>query len=111
MNNATIIKATTAHFDEQVLKNNIPVLVDFWAEWCGPCRAQNPILEEVAEVLKGKVAVAKVNIEENQTLAEQFSVTSIPTLLIFNRGEVVRSLAGVCSKDQLLSVFKELKFI
>jgi len=106
-----IIKATTDQFERQIIKNNLPVLVDFWAEWCGPCRAQNPILEELAEEFKGKVAVAKVNIEENQTLAEQFNVTSIPTLLIFSRGEVIWRVTGVRSKDQLLSIFKELKLI
>lgn len=106
-----IIKATTDRFERQVIQNNLPVLVDFWAEWCGPCRAQNPILEELAEEFKGKVAVAKVDIEENQSLAEQFNVTSIPTLFIFNRGEAVWRGTGVRSRDQLLSIFKELKLI
>lgn len=106
-----IIKATTNQFERQIIKNNLPVLVDFWAKWCGPCRAQKPILEELAEEFKGKVAVAKVDIEENQTLAEQFNVTSIPTLLIIKRGEAVWRVTGVRSKDQFLSIFKELKLI
>lgn len=109
--NTTIIKATSDNFEEQVIQNSLPVLVDFWAEWCAPCRAQNPILEELTEEVRGRVAVAKVNVDDNGELAARFEVMSIPTLLVMCRGEVVRRLVGTRLKDQLLSIFKELNFI
>ena len=104
--NSTIIKTTNSQFEEQVLKSRVPVLVDFWATWCGPCRAQNPILEELAGAFEGKLTIAKVNVDEEPALAEQYGVTSIPTLMIFIKGEPVETLVGVRSKDELAKYFQ-----
>ncbi len=109
--NALIQTVNHNNFNTDVKESNIPVLVDFWAEWCAPCRAQNPILEELADELQGKLTVAKVNVDDNQQLAEQHDITSIPTMSVFQGGEVVHRFVGVQSKDQLLSAFNELNLI
>jgi len=88
-------------FDSDVLKATKPVLVDFWAEWCGPCRALTPVLEEVAAELGEKVVVAKVNIDENPETPSKYGVMSIPTLIIFKNGQVVATKMGLLSKSQL----------
>jgi len=89
------------NFDAEVLKSKIPVLVDFWATWCGPCRMIGPIIEEIASEYAGKAKVAKVDVDQNQDLAEQFQVRSVPTLLIFKNGGVVEQLVGAVSKKAL----------
>jgi thioredoxin 1 len=91
------------NFDQEVLKSNIPVLVDFWAEWCGPCRAIGPIIEELAVELQGKMKVAKVNIDEAQDLAGNYNVMSIPTMLIFKNGQPVEQVVGAMPKGQLMA--------
>lgn len=98
-----LVHVTDRNFEAEVLKSNIPVLVDFWAEWCGPCRMIAPILEEIATDLKGKLKVVKVNVDESQELAGQFNIMSIPTLLVFKKGEPVEQMVGAMSKDQLLA--------
>lgn len=99
------VTVTDANFDEEVIKSTIPVLVDFWAVWCGPCQMQNPILEEVAKEYEGKVKVAKLNVDENPVSAQKYSVMSIPTLLLFQKGVVVKQMVGVQSKEILSNEF------
>ena len=102
------ITITDANFDSEVLKNATPVLVDFWAVWCGPCQMQGPIIEEVATAMAGKAKVGKLNVDENPAMAQKFGVMSIPTLMIFKGGTVVKQFVGVQSKETLLSEINKL---
>lgn len=97
-----VLELTDQNFESEVLKSDIPVLVDFWAEWCGPCKAIAPIVDEIAGETEGKLKVAKLNIDDAQDLAKKYNVMSIPTLLIFKGGEPVEQIVGAVGKDQLL---------
>lgn len=101
MASANIVVATKANFESEVLKSSTPVLVDFWAEWCGPCKMIAPMLDELANEYVGKAKVVKVNIDEHPELATQFRVTAIPTLLFFKGGQVVEQTVGAKSKRDL----------
>ena len=97
-----VLNVTNNDFETEVLKSDLPVLVDFWADWCGPCRMVGPIVDEIAEELAGKIKVVKVNVDEAQDLAGDYQVMSIPTLIIFKGGELVDQVVGALSKEQLL---------
>lgn len=100
---ANIVTLTTGNFSAEVLKSSTPVLVDFWAEWCGPCKMIAPVLDELASEFDGRVKIGKVNIDEDQALASQYGVRAIPTLLIFKDGEVAEQIVGMRSKRDLKS--------
>jgi thioredoxin 1 len=89
-----VAHTTDASFEQDVVKSDVPVLVDFWAPWCGPCRIVGPILEQVAEANEGKVKVYKLNVDENPAIANQFGITGIPTVIIFRDGKAVKQLVG-----------------
>ncbi len=102
-----IISVSDDTFDEEVLQSNIPVLVDYWATWCGPCKAIAPILEEIADGYSGKIKIAKLNIDENPNTPPKFGIRGIPTLMIFKNGTVEATKVGALSKDQLSNFLDE----
>jgi len=96
-----IVTVTDSNFEQEVLKAEVPVLVDFWAEWCGPCKMIGPILDELATEYEGRIKVGKVNIDEHQKVASDYGIRAIPTLLVFKDGQVAEQIVGLRSKRDL----------
>lgn len=97
-----------SNFSSVVLESKGPVLVDFWAQWCGPCKALTPVLEEIASAMGQKASLVKVDIDENSNLAAQYGIRSVPTMIIFKDGNIVRNLVGAQPKNEIMKVLNEL---
>jgi thioredoxin 1 len=104
---SALTAVTAANFEAEVLKSSTPVLVDFWAEWCGPCKAVGPILEEIAKDHGGKLKIVKLNTDEEAALATKYGIISIPTMNVFVNGEIVKSIVGAKPKPALLKDLAE----
>ncbi|MDA9747802.1 MAG: thioredoxin [Thermodesulfobacteriota bacterium] len=98
---SNIIETDDSNFESEVLKSDIPVIVDFWAPWCGPCKAIAPILEQISDEQGDKIKIVKVNVDDNQKYAADFGIRSIPTLLIFNKGELKNQIVGSIPKAEI----------
>ena len=104
----SVNKTDVSNFEKDVLKSNRPVLVDFWAEWCGPCRALGPILEELAQEVGEKANVLKVNVDENPELAQRYGIRGIPTMIFFKNGQAAKTLVGMQPKEELRKSLDEM---
>jgi thioredoxin 1 len=102
-----VVEFTDATFDQDVLKSDVPVLIDFWAVWCGPCRMVAPVMEELAGDYAGKVKVGKLDVDHNQQSAINYAVRSIPTILLFKNGQVVDSVVGAVPKQNLVNMIEK----
>ena len=102
------INVTEANFAKEVLQSEIPVLIDFWATWCGPCKMLLPVIDEIAKEFEGKVKVCKVNTDENMSLSSQFQITSIPCLIIFKGGKAVHKMVGFRPKADIVRELNEI---
>jgi thioredoxin 1 len=103
MANKNVVILTDANFEEEVIKSAEPVLVDFWAAWCGPCQMLGPVVDQLADELSGKIKVGKLNVDENRASAGKYGIMSIPTLLLYKNGEVVEKIVGALPKQVLTS--------
>jgi thioredoxin 1 len=104
MASENIVTLTKDNFEQQVSKSDKPVLVDFWAEWCGPCRMVDPVMDQLAEEFKGKAVVGKINVDDQNELAGRFRVMSIPTIMLFKGGQVVEKMVGARSKAEFSDI-------
>lgn len=99
-----VVELTDTNFNQEVLEEKLPVLVDFWAEWCGPCRLVGPVIEELAKEYHGKIKVGKLNVDENPKTTQQYGVMSIPTMIFFKEGKEVARKVGLTGKEELISL-------
>ena len=102
----SVFKITSENYKKEVLESDKKVLIDFYADWCGPCRMMSPIIEEISEELENNIKVGKVNVDENQELAMEYGVMSIPTLVIIDKGQVIKSFVGVRDKNEIKEALK-----
>lgn len=102
----SVITITSKNFEEEVSKSEVPVLLDFWASWCGPCKMVSPIVDDVANEVEGKAKVGKINVDEEQELASAFKIMSIPTLVVIQNGKLVKQAVGVRSKEEILEMLQ-----
>ena len=102
MSEAIIVNVMDANFEEEVIDSELPVLVDFWAVWCGPCRMVAPFVEQIAQEYSGQLKVAKLNVDENQGIPAKYGIMSIPTLLLFKGGELKETIVGALPKDKIV---------
>ncbi|MBI4999834.1 thioredoxin [Candidatus Gottesmanbacteria bacterium] len=103
-----MLTLTDQNFEDEVLKSSLPVLVDFWAAWCGPCQMLAPIIEELAKDFEEKIKIGKLDVDQNPKMAEKYEILSIPTLLIFKKEEVVKQIIGVKPKEELEKIINEV---
>lgn len=102
------LKFNEKNFSDEVIKSEIPVIVDFWAEWCGPCHIMSPIIDEVAKEFEGKAKIGKVNVDENQVISSKYGIMSIPTILAFKGGKVIGQLVGARPKKDLVDLINKV---
>ncbi len=103
-----LLQVTDDNFEEEIIKSDIPAMVDFWAEWCGPCKMVGPIVEELAEQYKGKVKIGKMNVDENRQTPAKFGIRAIPTLILFKDGNVAQTIVGAQPKSYIEDELKKL---
>jgi thioredoxin 1 len=102
------VTVTRSNFDAEVTKSTVPVVADFWAEWCGPCKMIAPVLKDLARDYSGKIKIAKIDVDAEGELAQQFNIVSIPTILVFNKGQVVKQQIGAVPRQALEKMIKEV---
>jgi thioredoxin 1 len=102
------VTITNDNFETEVLQSSVPVLIDFWAPWCGPCKMLIPVIDQIAEEYSGRLKIVKINIDDNAALAEKHGISSIPTLVVYNNGEVTAQKTGAAPKHDIETLFKNL---